>query len=207
MIATVCVVLMQFIVDTFIGFLRLVIYIYTSTLPEGSDGQILEDMMAADRYNIPLMKALCESMLQVTYYNWLDLLRAATMFNSAKLQQDVRGFLSMHPGLLEKGTSLEQLEEEFPGFVGVVKGEHAKASPMGPLVLYKDRLRDIKIEAEKSKKMTSAFPLWTIVILLGLVALYMSLIKNMELGAFIPVINISVAVAVMIFGYNFVTSK
>jgi hypothetical protein len=35
--------------DTFVGFLRLLIFIYTGTLPDGSDGAILEDLMAADR--------------------------------------------------------------------------------------------------------------------------------------------------------------
>jgi hypothetical protein len=35
--------------DSFIGFLRLLIFIYTNTLPDGSDGALLEDLMAADR--------------------------------------------------------------------------------------------------------------------------------------------------------------
>ena len=35
--------------DTFVGLLRLLIYMYTATLPEGADGQLLEDLMAADR--------------------------------------------------------------------------------------------------------------------------------------------------------------
>jgi hypothetical protein len=35
--------------DTFVGFLRLLIFIYTGTLPDGSDGALLEDLMAADR--------------------------------------------------------------------------------------------------------------------------------------------------------------
>jgi len=38
-----------FIKDTFVGFLRLLIFIYTGTLPDGSDGALLEDLMAADR--------------------------------------------------------------------------------------------------------------------------------------------------------------
>ncbi len=35
--------------DSFVGFLRLLIFIYTNTLPDGSDGALLEDLMAADR--------------------------------------------------------------------------------------------------------------------------------------------------------------
>lgn len=36
-------------IDTFVGFLRLLIFIYTGMLPDGSDGALLEDLMAADR--------------------------------------------------------------------------------------------------------------------------------------------------------------
>ena len=36
--------------DTFVGFLRLLIFLYTGTLPDGSDGALLEDLMAADRF-------------------------------------------------------------------------------------------------------------------------------------------------------------
>lgn len=35
--------------DTFVGFLRLLLFLYTNTLPDGSDGALLEDLMAADR--------------------------------------------------------------------------------------------------------------------------------------------------------------
>ncbi|RYG65618.1 BTB/POZ domain-containing protein [archaeon] len=35
--------------DSFVGFLRLLIFLYTGTVPEGSDGALLEDLLAADR--------------------------------------------------------------------------------------------------------------------------------------------------------------
>jgi hypothetical protein len=35
--------------DTFVGFLRLLLFVYTGRLPDGSDGALLEDIMAADR--------------------------------------------------------------------------------------------------------------------------------------------------------------
>lgn len=41
--------------DSFVGFLRLLIFIYTDTLPDGSDGALLEDLMAADRYMIMII--------------------------------------------------------------------------------------------------------------------------------------------------------
>jgi hypothetical protein len=71
--------------DSFVGFLRLLIFLYTDTLPAGADGVILEDLMAADRYQVPQMRVLCENMLVPTKYNWLDLLRAANMLNAQRL--------------------------------------------------------------------------------------------------------------------------
>ena len=35
--------------DTFVGLLRLLIYLYTDILPDGADGALLEDLMSADR--------------------------------------------------------------------------------------------------------------------------------------------------------------
>lgn len=40
--------------DSFVGFLRLLIFLYTDTLPDGGDGALLEDLMAADRYSFSL---------------------------------------------------------------------------------------------------------------------------------------------------------
>jgi hypothetical protein len=65
--------------DTFVGFLRLLIFLYTDTLPDGSDGALLEDLMSAERYHLDDMKLLCESMLVPNSNNWLDLLRAADL--------------------------------------------------------------------------------------------------------------------------------
>ena len=38
--------------DSFVGLLRLLIYLYTDILPDGSDGALLEDLMSADRYQV-----------------------------------------------------------------------------------------------------------------------------------------------------------
>ena len=38
--------------DTFVGFLRLLLFVYTDTLPDGSDDALLEDLLAADRYGL-----------------------------------------------------------------------------------------------------------------------------------------------------------
>ncbi len=71
--------------DTFVGFLRTLIFLYTDTLPDGSDGALLEDIMSADRYNLIDMRTLIESMLVPSRTNWLDLLRTADSIGSKRL--------------------------------------------------------------------------------------------------------------------------
>jgi len=79
--------------DSFIGFLRFIIFIYTSTLPDGSDGALLEDLMSADRYGMTDMIRTCESMLCPSSSNWLDILRASHLIGSTRLQLEVEGYI------------------------------------------------------------------------------------------------------------------
>jgi hypothetical protein len=86
--------------DTFVGFLRLLIFIYTNTLPDASDGALLEDMMAADRYALREMKLQSEHMLAPSRTNWLDLLRASELLGSAHLRVQVRSYLRDNTAIL-----------------------------------------------------------------------------------------------------------
>ena len=79
--------------DSFVGFLRFVIFLYTNTLPDGSDLALLEDLLVADRYGATDMTRLCESMLGPTPTNWIDLLRAAHLVRSNRLIVEVEGWL------------------------------------------------------------------------------------------------------------------
>jgi len=106
--------------DTFVGFLRLLIFIYTGTLPDGSDGALLEDLMAADRYVLPDMKLLCENMLIPSESNWLDLLRAAQLLNSSRLELQVMAFLKENFSVLQglyhnNGRDISELDDDTQG--------------------------------------------------------------------------------------------
>lgn len=94
------------------GFLRLLIFLYTQTLPDGSDGALLEDLMAADRYGIAEMKAMCVHMLVPSRTNWLDLLRAADLLQLPVLHDQVVYWLRDHFDVLEGHHG--ELREEFP---------------------------------------------------------------------------------------------
>ena len=79
--------------DSYVGFLRLLVFIYTSTLPDGSDTSLLEDFITADRYGVSDMKLLCESMLMPTSHNWIDVFRIANAIGSERLKTEVLGYL------------------------------------------------------------------------------------------------------------------
>jgi hypothetical protein len=128
--------------DTFVGFLRLLIFLYTDALPDGSDGALLEDLMSADRYNVPDMRRVVESMLVPSASNWLDLLQAAEVVRSAPLRHSVEGFLrdsfsilasTSHPFLdAQEKTVLDVLQEEFPGTLDRIFQGRRLAYPSPP---------------------------------------------------------------------------
>eukprot|EP01034_Spumella_vulgaris_P030986 gene30986-38291_t len=156
--------------DSFVGFLRLLLYVYTDTLPDGSDGALLEDLMAADRYDIPDMKLLCENMLVPSENNWLDLLRAADLLNSQRIQLLATAYLRDNFSLLEvqeekvdekvekkssldekveENSSLSQLKEEFPGLLEELFEKRKEISPLPPSQLL---INQCTTQSQKEKK-------------------------------------------------------
>lgn len=117
--------------DTFVGLLRLLIFLYTDILPDGADGALLEDLMSADRYQVHDLKRLCESMLIPSHDNWIDLLRAATLFNSPQLEVDVLAFLRDNVEVIMKVKDLG-LSEEFPGLLAQVMDIRRASYPLPP---------------------------------------------------------------------------
>ena len=119
--------------DTFVAFLRLLIFIYTDTLPDGNDEALLEDLLSADRYDITDMKSMCESMLVPSEQNWLGLLKVAELVRSTKLLGQVQGFLRDNFTILnekvdgddgedtsEDLTYLQYIRKEYPVLAEIV---------------------------------------------------------------------------------------
>lgn len=92
--------------DTYVGFLRLLTFIYTNMLPEGSSDILLDDLLAADRYNIIEMKIYCESMITPTAENWIEIYRVACQINSIRLCNDVKVFLCDNLSVLNAATEM-----------------------------------------------------------------------------------------------------
>ena len=88
--------------DTYIGFLRMLTFIYTHCLPEATINTLLDDLFTADRYNLQEMRLYCESMVRISDGNWIDVLRVAKVINSHRLESESLAFLCMRSEELKK---------------------------------------------------------------------------------------------------------
>lgn len=196
------------------GFLRLLLFVYTDTLPDGSDGALLEDLMAADRYGLVDMKLLCENMLVPSQSNWLDLLRAADLLGSQRIQLLVTAFLRDNFSLLEpqkseqlrsgesaklsekneevitENSSLIELKEEFPGLLEQLFERRKEISPLPP-----SQVLIAQINAQQASRYGDAskpplFPVWSLVVAAVCLLAYQYTSKYVSMGWLIPAVNV-----------------
>jgi hypothetical protein len=186
--------------DTFVGLLRFLIYLYTDILPDGSDGALLEDLMSADRYQMDGMKVLCENMLVPSHNNWLDLLRAARLFNCSRLETEVIGFLRDNISDLSIGNTSQILTEEFPDLITNIMTMRQRSFPMPPSQALLTRAADNSKDVSTFQGDSMSW--WSIALTLIGVIVYQYVLRVVALGPLVPVINLVGLAGV---GYYFYT--
>ena len=92
--------------DSYVGFLRLLTFLYTNCLPEGANDILLDDLLTADRYNLTDMRLYCESMIRIDSGNWFDVMRAARSIDSQRLIRDVLSFLRENSSELKRASTM-----------------------------------------------------------------------------------------------------
>lgn len=185
--------------DTFVGLLRLLIFLYTDILPDGSDGALLEDLMSADRYQVGDLKRLCESMLVPSHDNWVDLLRAATLFDSPQLEADVVSFLRDNVDDLLRVKDAG-ISEEFPLLLPHVMEIRRASFPLPPaqsLAAYTSQVAQVS----KEKREQFHMPYWAILSALLAAFTYQHVIRVVSLGVLVPVVNVVMFMGVMYYFY------
>lgn len=175
--------------DTFVGFLRLLIYLYTDTLPDGSDVALLEDMKSADRYDVPDMKSLCESMITPSKSNWMDVLEASDLFGSSRLYMEVMNFLRNDISALMENQNMKIANERFPGLIEEVLSLRREIHPSPPSKIITEYIRSMKKEKDKVQSESHRIPLWSLVVLIVLAYLYARTASLISTGYLIPTIN------------------
>lgn len=102
--------------DSYVGLLRVLVWIYCGNLAESGSDALLEDLLAADRYALFDMKRVCESMIKVTPENAASVLDVASVVKADRLRMESLGVLSRN--LVEcsadGGDSLRELGNRVP---------------------------------------------------------------------------------------------
>ena len=212
--------------DTFVGFLRVLIFIYTDTLPDGSDAALLEDLMSADRYNLQDMRHICENMLVCSEENWVDVLHSAELLESSRLRIEVEGYLRDNFAVLDpedelqenvsidedlkggddQSTTLTMLRDEFPSFVESVFLSRLDAHPLPPSQLLLQRTHDntrIVDEADGAPP----FPLWALGAGVAVFFIYAQSATVITLGPIIPIVNVLFVVGMIVYLYRHMFMK
>lgn len=145
------------------------------------------------------LKRLCESMLVPSHDNWIDLLRAATLFNSPQLQVEVISFLRDNVDAIMKVKDLG-ISEEFPDLLTEVMDIRRAAFPLPPaqsLVAYTTHVQALS----KEKRETFHMPWWAIVAGLVSAFTYQHVVRVISLGILVPVVNVVMFMGVMYYFY------
>ena len=102
--------------DSYVGLLRVLVWIYCGNLAESGTDALLEDLLAADRYALFDMKRVCESMIKVTPENAASVLDVASVVRADRLKWESLSVLSRN--LVEcsadGGDSLSELGNRVP---------------------------------------------------------------------------------------------
>ncbi|CAM9459081.1 unnamed protein product, partial [Chrysoparadoxa australica] len=88
--------------DTAVGILRLLLYLYSNNLASTTTETLLEDLEAADRYQVLGMKQLCQSMIKVDDANCLDVLHVADISDAPLLYQAALAHLTYSLDLISQ---------------------------------------------------------------------------------------------------------
>ena len=203
--------------DTFVAFLRLLIFIYTDTLPDGNDEALLEDLLSADRYDLRDMKTMCESMLVPSSENWLGILKVAELVRSASLMDQVHAYLRDNFSTLndmadvglfdggvhsdKEGTYLQFLRREYPSLVEEIFQDRIASFPPPPSQVLVTKM-EANHAALDSANNAPPFPIWAL--LIGGVAafLYAQSATIISLGPVVPFVNSLFLIGALIWGYR-----
>jgi len=199
----ICSLMFFSLAGSFVGFLRLLLYMYTSTLPDGSDAALLEDLETANRFCIPSMKILCENMLYPTKSNWKDLLYIAEALDLQRVKLEVLVYLRDNFDILVSFDHdiFTQLGEEFPGLLSTILEMRCKSYPTPPSYKFIQHVESSKIQIEKENADLN-IPWIALGSLVVFAYIYQHAVKVVSIGPLIPIINSLFLLGLLFYAYT-----
>jgi hypothetical protein len=208
------------------------IFIYTDTLPDGSDGALLEDLMAADRYGLGEMKELVENMLKPSLFNWMDLLRASELLSLQKLRNNVMNFLRdnfhvLSPEMISKGgfleedsvvvgdekktikskskskTTTEVVSQWQEEFPGLFEEILSRRSSCFPAPPSRLLIEEGKLTKESALAQEKRpFPFWALAMAAVCLYFYQAATQILPIGPLVPVVNMIGLTGLLLYGFR-----
>ena len=80
--------------DSYVGLLRVLVFVYCGNLADSNADAVLEDLLAADRYALFDMKRSCESTIKVTASNAAAVLDVACVLDASRLKAEAASVLA-----------------------------------------------------------------------------------------------------------------
>eukprot|EP00903_Cladosiphon_okamuranus_P005884 g5820.t1 len=214
--------------DSYSGFARLLLYLYTGVLPESSPESVLEDLVSADRYRLLGMKRVCQSMLRLSAGNCLQALHAAEMVSAPLLRQAAL-FHAEHN--LSQVSQQEGFRDVFSGMPGLAEvllsrlhATVANASAVSSAAARQKRLHDRSRsriaggtsataggagggDEDPSFRSDSPFPWAAALVAVSCGAVYYKVSNVVAVGMFVPVVNGMFMVCLAVFGFQKLKEK
>lgn len=180
--------------DSYDSMIRLLLFIYSGTLPDQGEEAVLEDLMAAERYRLIEMKELCESLVEVGTHNCLEVLQLADMYGASRLREAALLYMVRHLHIVAASPAYRIFADQQPALMEEIFNKIKATSPLTTAVAEQPHgaLAKKKQEEEKEEELFNPGPFpW--VPIGGLVTcgiIYSHISQMVALGPVVPIINI-----------------
>ncbi|CAM9295602.1 unnamed protein product [Hapterophycus canaliculatus] len=214
--------------DSYSGFLRLLLYLYTGVLPESSPESVLEDMISADRYRLLGMKRVCQSMLRLSADSCMQALQVAEMVDAPLLGQAALFYAEHNLSRVSQQKGFREVVSGTPGLAEVLLSRlHAtavNASAVSSVAARQQRLQQRSQkqiidgsghntvglgpgDADPSFRPDSPFPWGAALVAVACGITYFKLSNVVAVGMFVPVVNSVFFVGLAVFALHKLKDK
>eukprot|EP00752_Nemacystus_decipiens_P007119 g6377.t1 len=210
--------------DSYSGFARLLLYLYTGVLPESSPESVLEDLVSADRYRLLGMKHVCQSMLRLNPDSCLQALQAAEMVSAPLLRQAALFHAEHNLSQVSQREEFRDVVSGTPGLAEVLLSRMhataANASAVSSAAARQKRLHErsrtdsktagggpIAGDEDPSFRSDSPFPWGAALVAVACGAVYHKVSNVVAVGMFVPVVNGVFMVCLAAFAFHKLKEK
>ncbi|KAG9403870.1 hypothetical protein AC1031_005364 [Aphanomyces cochlioides] len=171
-----------------------------SWVPPESGSDLLDLLVAADKYGIHRLKVLCEVHAELTLENCMEILVLADMIHAPLLHEKAITFILNHLHVLAEAPSFIQLAKEYPSLMHEIIHHPSKNKER---MLWRDWESQDSVPKKNDNEPPPSFPLIPFVFLIAFGISYLHVSAQMpQLGSYVPTINAIALIALCMYSYR-----